>query len=223
MSLGAYLSRFGQENPELEEDDDYQRWASQAKKAVLAAIQKQTDNKPGWIEGNSLDEQIGQELGGWDNLIQLQRYAAHVHFTGQPPEKPAEADDLDSDEYLLRYKAAIEEESSKVSGGLQFRHLIMTGDQVRYIPLDFPEPLWVEENGSEAIMSIGSSHQLYYELTEINKHLLMVGDYGQLGDDDAWKLYENEEDPWRFVKWAWIVLHWLARESVNKKLSIYFE
>ena len=72
-------------------------------------------------------------------------------------------------------------------------------------------------------MSIGSSHQLYYELTEINKHLLMVGDYGQLGDDDAWKLYENEEDPWRFVKWAWIVLHWLARESVNKKLSIYFE
>lgn len=222
MSIGAYLGRFGKEIPDLQDDEEYQRWIMQVKKAVLTAIQKQTGSKSEWIEGKESDEQVGLELGGWDNLIQLQRYAAHIQFTGRTPESPAGVEELESDEYLLRYREA-KEESEEVGKGLKFRHLVMTGDQIRYIPIDFSEPLLITEEGSEETLSTGSSYQLYHELEEINKHLLVIGDYKQLGEDDAWKFYENEEDPWRFVKWAWIVLHWLARESVNKKLSIYFE
>ena len=223
MSIGAYLGIFGKENPELEDDEEHQKWIKQIKKTVLKAIEKQTDKKAEWVEGNAPDEQIGQELGGWGNLMQLQRYAAHIHFRSEPPELSAEDDKLDNDEYLLKYHEAMENETGWEYRNLKFKHLVMTGDQINYIPVDFAEPLLIEEEGEEEIKSIGSSYQLYNELEELNKYLLMIGDYGQLGEEEAWKVYENEDDQWRFVKWAWIVLHWLARESINRKLSIYFE
>jgi hypothetical protein len=223
MSIGPYLGRFGKEHPELEEDEEYQKWIKQVKKAVLKSIQKQTGKKTEWVEGAEPDEQIGEELGSWSNLLQLQRYAAHIHFTSSPPDKPAEDDELDNDEYLMRYHEVMENESTWENKNLKFKHLIMTGDQIYFIPIDFPEPLLIEEEDEEELMSIGSSYQLYQELEEINKFLLMIGDYGQVGEDEAWKFYANEQDHWRFVKWVWIVLHWLAKESINKKLCIFFE
>lgn len=223
MSIGVYLGRFGREHPEFEDDEDHQKWIKQIKQEVLTAIENQTGKRTRWPEGEEPDRQIGQELGSWANLLQLQRYAAHMHFTGKPPEMPAEDDDLDYDEYLLRYRQAMEDEASWENKNLGFKHLVMTGDEITYVPIEFPDPLLVEEEGKEDIMSIGSSHALVRELDELNKTLLMVGDYGQLGEEEAWKLHENEEDQWRFVKWAWIVVRWLARESVNRKLCIYFE
>lgn len=223
MSIGAYLGRFGKESPELEEDADYQKWVEKVKKAILAAVQTQTGMKPAWAEGKELDEQIGMEFGGWDGLVQLQRYAAHLNFTGTPPAVPASDDELDNDEYLLRYRGAVEDESAIVGRAWKFRHLIMTGDEIRYIPFDFPEPLLIEEEGKEETLSIGSSFQLYQELNEINRHLVIVQDFGQMEKDEGLDLAVNESDPWGSTKWAWMVLHWLARESVNRKLSIYFE
>ena len=35
MSLEAYLTIFGKESPELEDDGDYQKWIRKLKKAVL--------------------------------------------------------------------------------------------------------------------------------------------------------------------------------------------
>jgi hypothetical protein len=223
VSIGAYLGRFGKEHSELEEDEEHQKWIKQVKRAMLDAIEKQTGIKREWSEGVEPEQQIGQELGSWSNLLQLQRYAAHMHFTGRPPESPAGDDDLDDDEYLIRYRQATEDDSTWEYKNLAFRHLIVTGDEMWFVPIDFPDPLLIEENDKEDSISVGSSYRLISELDTINKALLMIGDYGQFGEEEAWKVYENEEDPWRFVKWSWIVLHWLARESVNRKLCIYLE
>ena len=224
MSIGAYLGRFGKEHEEFEEDKEYQKWVEHSKKVILKAIQRQTRKKIKWEEGLQPDQQIGQTLGSWANLMQLQIYAAYVNFEGKSPDKPAEDEELDIDKYLIKYRETMENESSWEYKNLGFKHLIMTGDEIYYVPFDFPEPLLIEEkdNGKE-IKSISSSYQLYKELEELNKYLLLVGDYGQLGEEEAWRFYENDEDQWRFVKWVWIVLHWLARESINKRLCIYFE
>jgi hypothetical protein len=223
MSLGAYLGKFGKENFELAEDEDYQKWIKKVKKAVLAAVQKQTGTKFVWAEGKGPEEQLGMEFGGWEGLAQLQRFAAHIQFTGFPPTEPAKDDQLDNDEYLLRCRSAMEDETGVLGGDYKFRHLIMTGESIRYIPFDFPEPLLIEEEGNDETTSIGSSFQLYHELNEINRHLLVVNDFGQLDRNESLNLIENAKDPWGSSKWAWMVLHWLSRESVNKKLSIYFE
>lgn len=88
MSIGAYLSKFGEEIPDLEEDDGHQRWIKRIKKAVIVAVQKQTGTKPAWAEGKEPDEQIGKELGGgWNRPTPAIRralvlYRQSAHGTG---------------------------------------------------------------------------------------------------------------------------------------------
>lgn len=221
MSVGAYLGRLA--HPDFAEDEGYQQWIRRLKKAVLKGIESQSGRKVAWEEGDDPEEEVGQDLGGWDNLLQLQRYAAHVQFTGRPPEGPAGDDEIpvEEDEYLSRYHEAMESEARGVGVAWGFRHIIMTANEVRYIPAEFPEPLLVEEEGSDEVTSVGSSYKLREELDELNRHLLLPGDYGDLGDEEAWKIYDNEGDPWRFVKWVWVVLHWLSRESIKRKLCIH--
>lgn len=224
MSICAYLAKFGKEILEINESDKEQKaWIKQLKKAVLQGIKKQTGQKTEWAEGAEPDQQVGEELGGWGNLIQLQRYAAHIDFTGRPPEAPVENEYLDNDEMLLRFREAVDAKSKLKISELRFCHLIMIRDQPYFIPVDFPEPIHVEVEEERDVISVGSSYRLLFELEELNKHLSIPGDYGQLGEGAAWEFYDDEKDSWRFVKWTWIVLHWLARESIDRKLCIYFE
>lgn len=224
MSIGAYLNRFDIVFDPLHEQDS-NKWVKQVKKAILKAVEKQTGKKSEWVEGAEPDGQVGGELGGWENLMQLQRYAAHIHYNGIPPEKPVEGDELLNDKYLIRFlETAVNTESEWEQKKLKFSHLIITCDNAYFIPLDYPEPIQLEEEGKEGCVSVGSSVQLLSELDELNKYLLIEGDYGLFGDEGVYKLlYENENDQWRFVKWMWIVLHWLAGESVDRNLCIYFE
>jgi len=102
--------------------------------------------------------------------------------------------------------------------------LIITGEFAYYIHLDFAEPLQLQEKEKENFISVGSSVQLLSELDELNKYLKMDSDFELLGDKGVYKLIcEYESDQWRFVKWTWTILHWLARQSVARQLCIYFE
>ena len=100
-----------------------------------------------------------------------------------------------------------------------------------FIPVDFPDPLIIEdERESEEglietieYISIGSSYQLLKELDILNQWLKLQGDYGELGDMVAVDVYENTADPWHEIKWVWLVLHWMARQSIKKKLTICCE
>lgn len=69
-------------------------------------------------------------------------------------------------------------------------------------------------------MSFGSAQRLLEELDSLNEWLKLPGDYGELGDEEAWKYYEDENNPWRFVNWCWIVMHWLAREAIRQRLCL---
>jgi hypothetical protein len=224
MSIGAYLNRFDIVFDPLYENDN-SKWVRRVKKSILKAVEKQTGITSGWVEGIEPDGQVGKELGGWENLMQLQRYAAHIHYTGIPPEKPAEGDELLNDDYLNRFfEIADNVESVWEQKKLKFPHLIITCDIAYFIPLDYPEPIQLEEEGKEGCVSVGSSVQLLSELEELNKYLFAGGDYGVLGDEGIYKLLsENENDQWRFAKWTWAVLHWLAKQSVMRNLCIYFE
>lgn len=216
MSIEAGLNKF---IALAGDDEDQMKWLRRIKKEILKAVEKQTGKLPEWKEGKAPEDDISLALGGWSNLAQFQRYAAYLAIKGVPPDAPVSDDDLETDEYLMRYSTPTEETLPKEEP-VKFRHLLMTGNIIYYVPLEFSEELIIIEEGSDEITSAGSSYRLYQELEEINKHLQMPGDYGELGDEEAWKFYDNEDDPWRFVNWTWIVLHWMARESINTKLSM---
>jgi len=202
------------------------------KKDVVSALQQQLGKKPEWKEGKSEDED-SLPLGGWTALAQLQRYAAHIDLADKPPEKPEEdVDAFEEDEHLLQYWESAENELS--NNHLRFRHLIWVGSiGVFYIPVDFPEPILIkeereeeeEEENEEGIeyISIGSSYQLLKELNEINQWLNLQGDYKELGNLVTKDIFENEADQWREIKWAWLVLQWMAKQSIKKQLTICFE
>lgn len=197
------------------------------KKDVVSALQKQLGKKPEWQEGKS-DDADSLPLGGWTALAQLQRYAAYIDLADKPPEKPEEDDDaFEEDEHLLRYWESAENELP--SNHLRFRHLIWVGSiGVFYIPVDFSEPILIaeeEEEDEEGVeyISIGSSYQLLKELNEINQWLKHQGDYEELGNVVTEDIFENEADQWREAKWAWLVLQWMAKQSIKKKLTVCFE
>jgi len=200
------------------------------KEDVLDVLTRQLGKKPLWNEGNLRNEE-SLPFGGMETLVQLQRYAAHIDLTRDTPDKPLTEEKLFEDECLLKYWENIENELFPKD--LCFKHLIWTGSiGIFFIPVDFPEPLLIEEEelesegrfiGNVEYISIGSTYQLLRELDTLNKWLKLQGDYGDLGEMVSFDVYENEADPWREIKWAWLVLHWMARQSIEKKLTICFE
>ena len=200
------------------------------KEDVIAVLTRQLGKKPLWKEGTSLDE-VPLLLGGPEILIQLQRYAAHIDFKKNIPEAPTTGEKLVEDAWLLKYWEQLDNELT--SKDLSFKHIIWTGSiGIFFIPIDFPEPLLIEEDKlddeEEAIetieyISIGSSYQLLKELDTLNQWLKLQGDYGDLGEMVSVDVFENDADPWNEIKWAWLVLHWMARQSIEKKLTICCE
>jgi hypothetical protein len=200
------------------------------KEDVIAVLTRQLGKKPLWKEGTLLDEQ-SLKLGGPEILIQLQRYAAHVDLTKITPETPVTGEQLVEDKCLLRYWEQLENDLT--SKDLAFKHIIWTGSiGIFFIPVDFPEPLIIEEDELEGeeedighieYISIGSSYQLLKELDTLNQWLKLQGDYGDLGEMVSVDVFENDADPWHEIKWAWLVLHWMARQSIEKQLTICCE
>jgi len=200
------------------------------KEDITTLLTRQLGGKPLWDEGASHNEKP-LTLGGSEALAQFQRYAAHIDFTKTYPDRPVTGERLFEDEYLLRYWNYVEDELS--SKDLSFRHIIWTGSiGIFFIPVDFPEPLIIEEEERESeegligtieYITIGSSYQLLKELDTLNQWLNLQGDYGDLGEMVSFDVYENDADPWHEIKWAWLVLHWMARQSIEKKLTICCE
>lgn len=202
---------------------------SYLKEDVMAVLTRQLGKEPLWKEGTLLDEE-SLPLGGPEILIQLQRYAAHIDLAKNPPENPVTGVKLVEDEGLLRYWEQLDNELT--AKDLSYKHIIWTGSiGIFFIPVDFPEPLLIEEDeleneeGSGPIeyISIGSSYQLLKELDTLNQWLKLQGDYGDLGEMVSVDVFENDADPWHEIKWAWLVLHWMARQSIEKKLTICCE
>jgi len=200
------------------------------KEDVMAVLTRQLGKKPLWKEGMSFDEE-SLPLGAPEVLIQLQRYAAHIDLTKTPPVAPLTGESLVEDQWLLRYWEQLDNEMT--AKDLSFKHLIWTGSiGIFFIPVDFPEPLIIEEDELESeegdfghieYISIGSSYQLLKELDTLNQWLRLQGDYGDLGEMVSFDVFENDADPWHEVKWAWLVLHWMARQSIEKHLTICCE
>jgi hypothetical protein len=200
------------------------------KEDITAVLKRQLGKEPLWKEGTSHNEKP-LPLGGPEVLAQLQRYAAHADFTKSSPDSPVTGERLFEDEYLIRYWRHVEDELS--SKDLSFRHIIWTGSiGIFFIPVDFPEPLIIEEEerereegliGNIEYITIGSSYQLLKELDTLNQWLKLQGDYGDLGEMVSFDVYENDADPWHEIKWVWLVLHWMARQSIEKKLTICCE
>ena len=201
------------------------------KEDVTTILTRQIGRKPLWDEGVSHNEKP-LTLGGSEALAQFQRYAAHIDFTMTSPDRPVTGERLFEDDYLLRYWKHVEDDVS--SKDLSFRHVIWTGSiGIFFIPVDFPEPLIIEEEDCESeegmigttieYITIGSSYQLLKELDTLNQWLKLQGDYGDLGEMVSLDVYENDADPWHEIKWVWLVLHWMARQSIGKKLTICCE
>lgn len=230
MSIEVCVGRFtDEEGPPVSPG-----WAKAVRKQIVQAITLQTGAKPRWREGRPRDGEESLPLGGQNNLTNLQRYAAYLQWVGSPPVAPVPEDapieDLYEDPYLLRYWEAMQEEDAGRTAEWDFRHLLWTGAAATfYLPLDFPEPLLLEEEpdiaqdeGEPDHYSVGSAPRLLQELARINLWLQVPGDYGDLGAEAAWAIYEDTCDPWHLTKWAWVVLHWMARQACDRKLTMYF-
>jgi|GEM_PF-2103364 len=224
MSIEVFLKRFTDSDILSPED------MVCLKEDVVTVLTRQLGEKPLWKEGMSNDEE-SLPLGGSETLVQLQRYAAYIDLAKTIPAGPLTGDDLIEDEWLLRYWEQFENELT--SKDLSFKHTIWTGSMgIFFIPVDFPEPLIIEgdeldiEDGSSGpveYISIGSSYQLLKELDTLNHWLKLQGDYGDLGEMVSVDVFENDADPWHEIKWAWLVLHWMARQSIEKQLTICCE
>jgi hypothetical protein len=199
------------------------------KEDVMAVLTRQLGKEPLWKEDTSHNEE-SILLGELEILIQLQRYAAHIDLTKISPETPVSGEKLVEDEWLLRYWEQLENDLT--SKDLSFKHIIGTGSIIFFIPVDFPAPVIIEEDDLESeegsiehieYISIGSSYQLLKELDLLNQWLKLQGDYGDLGEMVSVDVFENDADPWHEIKWAWLVLHWMARQSIEKHLTICCE
>jgi hypothetical protein len=224
MSIEVYLKRFIDSEILGPAEMNY------LKEDVIAVLTRQLGKQPLWTEGTSINEK-SLLLGGPEILIQLQRYAAHIDLTKITPDTPVTGEKLVDDEWLLKYWEQLENEVT--SKDLSFKHIIWTGSiGIFFIPVDFPEPLIIEEDEMEIeggdfghieYISIGSSYQLLKELDTLNKWLKLQGDYGDLGEMVSVDVFENDADQWHEIKWAWLVLHWMARQSIEKQLTICCE
>lgn len=163
------------------------------------------------------EEDYCQQIGSYSGIQLLRNYAAHVAVHNLPPTESnrqfivgPELNQMYNHERLFN----------------PFDNLINHSDsEGYYIPLDFAVPLHFDvpqSNGPGVwICDLGSSQALLRELDQLNIHLKMPGDYGDLGGyDQLSSLIENDE--FGVEKWAWAVMHWLARVSVERSLLFEF-
>ena len=148
------------------------------------------------------------EVGGCLRLHRLRGYAAHLELIGVPPAAPHSGPG---------YYAQLDEAYNDLSKIKRFRHLIDHEDNGGYyFPLDFAKPFELRETGS----SVGSSPRLLDELLDLNQHLQVPENHPMPGSPGFASIIDG--DPWETEKDVWAVLHWFARESVDRKLLLVF-
>jgi hypothetical protein len=93
-----------------------------------------------------------------------------------------------------------------------------------YAPVHFAEPVnfraTVKGCGEPVIANIGSSPGLLDELDDLNTHLQMPGDLGQLGMDAFERACEKSR--WPTAAYVWGVLRFYARESSERFMFVVF-
>lgn len=162
------------------------------------------------------DEDFVERIGHYSGVQLLRSYAAHIAVHGKPPEEEG--------------RESINTELDEMYEGKRpfapFDHLINHSDaEGFYVPVDFKEPFVFQARTYDGEGTwdcyVGSSQRLLHELDELNKHLKMPGDYGDLGGFEPLSKVVDER-PYGAECWVWAVLHWFARASVERNLLLEF-
>jgi hypothetical protein len=107
----------------------------------------------------------------------------------------------------------------------KYAHLISDKDYISgyYFPIDFAQPIVINQHSRSEETMIGSSQRLLAELNELRIHL----DVPDLSMTDI-NVYSDvlnglaEDDPWSYEKAAWMIFYICAKESICRNLLVYF-
>ena len=107
----------------------------------------------------------------------------------------------------------------------KYAHLISKKDYTGgyYFPIDFAEPIVVNQHSRSEETMIGASPRLLTELNELRSYLQMPD--LSLIDINAYLDVLNslsEDDPWIYEKSAWTIFYMCAKESVRRNLIMCF-
>jgi hypothetical protein len=185
---------------------------------LLASLQQAmtANGNAGTLTIGPAGQESKGELGKSGSILQFKSYAAYVSVHGEAPQEPD-------------FSVIGHELNEMINGRLpygKFAHLINHSDSNGYyVPVDFAEPFSFDvasfSGDGTWKCDVGSSHALLRELDELNKFLQVPGDCGQLNGSAvldqriAGDVFEEE-------KRVWGMMHWLARESVERNLLFEF-
>ncbi len=194
------------------DDEDYKSFYSDLIEQMIPKTNTR-DFKLASSEGIEYCDQIGT----YSSAQLLRNYAAHIAVHGKAPEK-SNREFIIGPDLEKMYEGLIPFEP--------FNNLIDHSDSEGfYLPVDFEKPFnfEVKQTGTAQawLCDVGSSQGLLRELDELNKHLKMPGDYGQLGGYEELSAAVKDNE-FTAERWVWGVMHWLARVSVEKNLLFEF-
>lgn len=197
------------------DDEDYKSFYAGLLEQMLSHLKSDEASKFKLASSKAID--YCEQIGSYSAAQLLRNYAAYLAVHGKPPER-SNTEFIIGPELEKMYEGLIPFEP--------FNHLIDHSDsEGYYLPIDFEKPLnfEVKQTGTARawMCDVGSSQALLRELDELNKHFNMPGDYGQLGGYDELSAVISEGD-FGAERWVWGVMHWLARESVEKQLLFEF-
>lgn len=103
-------------------------------------------------------------------------------------------------------------------------HLICHSDcEGFYVPINFPEPLYEDDDTRIAGGIVGSSHRLLAELIHAGPLLeISLGPDGSLSDDEAAKLRDEESHRYGVERLVWFAFYEAASASVKHNTVISF-
>ncbi len=196
--------------------DDYE-FSDYYEPLIEAMQQALAENRiDGEITLGNAGQDFKMEIGDGSAFQLFRSYAAYVSVYKEPPEEPdVSIINLELNDML----------QGRTDFGA-FPQLINHSDSNGfYIPLEFDTPFSFGApsfDGSKTWKcDVGSSHSLLRELDELNKHMNVPGDVGQM-NGSAMVQQEIKGDTFEKEKMVWAVMHWLARESVERKLLFEF-
>lgn len=203
------------ENTDMTAEEKQERLALIEKDVALikAALAKKTKEDVPWDASHGTEEDYKCErLGNYAVLHQLRRYAAHLDVYNKPPAASCDLEEATKDEALLKLYDG--------ETGTSFPHLIDHSDcDGYYLPVSFNDPIWIDKDGEDEVISVGSTVKLLQELRYINKHLQVDPDLTENLETLSEGLVSDDLE---FEKWAWAVLYAMCLRSLELNLPIIF-
>lgn len=159
-----------------------------------------------------------ERIGSYSIIHNLRRYAAHIDINGKPPLERCELEESSKDDFLLQiYDGDVD---------TKFLHLIDHSDcDGYYIPCEFETPIWIEpaeigmKDNEDILISVGSTNKLLKELEMLNEHLQI--DVNVIDDLESFS-EKILDDDLEYVKWAWAVLYYMCKASIEHRQPIIF-